>query len=141
MSTYIPVGLQARLRKHFADRCGYCQTAERLTVSIFEIEHIIPLAAGGETIFENLCLACPSCNRYKGTRRAAQDPLTGEEVALFHPHQQIWREHFSWAKDGTDLIGLTRVGRATIAALKINRPQMIQVRRLWVMLGEHPPLE
>ncbi|MBD2694826.1 HNH endonuclease [Anabaena catenula] len=30
----------------------------------FEVEHIRPLSLGGEAIFENLCFACPSCNRY-----------------------------------------------------------------------------
>jgi hypothetical protein len=30
-------------------------------------------------------------------------------------------------------------GRATIYALKINRPQMVRVRRMWVAMNEHPP--
>ena len=46
------------------------QTAESLTVTTFEIEHIIPRSKGGETAFENLCLACPTCNRYKSDRLA-----------------------------------------------------------------------
>ena len=32
-----------------------------------EVEHILPMIAGGETTEDNLCLACPRCNRYKGT--------------------------------------------------------------------------
>lgn len=65
MSVYIPVELQRQIRAHFANYCAYCLTAESLTVTIFEFEHIMPRSAGGETVFDNLCLACPSCNRYK----------------------------------------------------------------------------
>ncbi|MGI2907364.1 HNH endonuclease [Tolypothrix sp. VBCCA 56010] len=139
MSVYISVDLQRQIRNHFADCCAYCRTAESLTVTTFEFEHIIPLSAKGETIFENLCLACPSCNRYKASRQTALDPITQEEVKLFHPHQQLWTENFAWSEDATQIIGLTPVGRATIYALKMNRPQLTRVRKMWVKLGEHPP--
>jgi hypothetical protein len=70
---------------------------------------------------------------------AALDPTTQQTVPLFHPHRQVWEEHFTWSDDGTELVGLTPVGRATIATLKMNRPQLIRVRRMWVKVGEHPP--
>lgn len=139
MSVYIPVELQRQIRRRFADCCAYCQTAEALTATTFEFEHIIPRSAGGETVFDNLCLACPTCNRYKATRQTVPDPLTGESVALFHPHLQVWEEHFAWNEEATELIGLTAVGRATISALKMNRSQLIRVRQMWVKMGEHPP--
>ncbi len=41
MSAYIPVDLQHRIRTYFGNCCAYCQTAEALTVAIFEFEHII----------------------------------------------------------------------------------------------------
>jgi 5-methylcytosine-specific restriction endonuclease McrA len=87
VSIYIPVELQRRIRNHFANCCAYCRTAEYLTATIFEIEHIIPRAANGETMFENLCLSCPSCNPYKASRQTAIDLTTQQEVSLFHPHQ------------------------------------------------------
>ncbi len=37
------------------------------------------------------------------------------------------------------IIGVEAVGRATIAALKINRPALVRLRKLWYKLGEHPP--
>ena len=40
-----------------------------LTVMTFEFEHIRPLSAGGETVFENLCFACTFCNRYEDESR------------------------------------------------------------------------
>ena len=30
-------------------------------------------------------------------------------------------------------------GWGTIEALRLNRPQLVRLRRLWVRLGEHPP--
>jgi hypothetical protein len=139
VSVYISVELKRRIRNHFTDFCGYCRTAEALTVSTFEFEHIIPLSVGGETVFENLCLACPSCNRYKATRQTVIDPNTQQEVELFHPQQELWKEHFAWSDDGTEIVGITPVGRATISALKMNRPQLTRVRKMWVKMGEHPP--
>ena len=68
MSVYIRVELQRQIRARFGECCAYCRTAEFLTAMTFEFEHIRPLSAGGETVFENLCFACPSCNRYKGDR-------------------------------------------------------------------------
>jgi HNH endonuclease len=139
VSVYIPVELQRQIRAHFANCCAYCLTAESLTVTIFEFEHIMPRSAGGETVFDNLCLACPSCNRYKAYRQTAVDPVSGEEVALFHPQLQLWKDHFAWSEDATEIIGLTSVGRATISALKMNRPQLTRVRKMWVTMEEHPP--
>ncbi|MFC1975775.1 HNH endonuclease [Chloroflexota bacterium] len=139
MSVYIPVELQRKVRTHFSDRCTYCQTAEALTVAIFEIEHIIPRSAQGQTIFENLCLACPTCNRYKANRQEALDPISNEMVPLFHPHLQSWIDHFAWNETATEIAGLSPIGRGTISALRMNRPQMIRVRRMWAKMGLHTP--
>jgi len=141
VSTYIPVKLRKRIRDRFKGYCAYCKTAESLTVAIFEVEHIVPQSAGGATVFHNLCLACPTCNRYKGSRRMVEDPVPKQMVALFHPQQQAWQEHFSWNGDGTEIVGRTPTGRATITALRMNRRQLIRVRRMWVVMGEHPPEE
>jgi hypothetical protein len=117
----------------------YCRTAEFLTAMTFEFEHIQPLVASGKTVFENLCFACPSCNRHKSDRQVVIDPESSEAVALFHPQQQVWTEHFAWSESGWELMGLTAVGRATIAVLQMNRPALVRARAMWVKLGEHPP--
>jgi len=139
VSIYIAVELKNKIRSHFADLCAYCRTAEALTVTTFEFEHIIPLSAGGGTVFKNLCLACPSCNRYKATRQTAIDPKTQDEVKLFNPQQQLWADHFTWSEDATEILGLTTIGRATIFTLRMNRLQLTRVRKMWVRMGEHPP--
>ncbi|MGB8702290.1 MAG: HNH endonuclease signature motif containing protein [Thermosynechococcaceae cyanobacterium] len=139
MSVYIRIELQRQIRDRFGEYCAYCRTAEFLTAMTFEFEHIRPVSAGGEAVFENLCFACPSCNRYKGDRQTAIDPESGEAVALFHPQEQVWREHFAWSESGREMRGLTAVGRATIVALQMNRPALVRARGMWVKLGEHPP--
>ena len=139
MTGYVPVDLRREIRALFQERCAYCHTFERLTVTVFEIEHIQPKAAGGETVSSNLCLACPACNRFKSSRIEAPDPLTQEPTPLFHPQRQEWPDHFRWADNGARVEPLTAVGRATAAALRFNRPQMIRLRQLWIKMGEHPP--
>ena len=139
MTVYISVELQRRVRERFANICAYCRTAEDLTATTFEFEHIVPLSAGGATAFENLCLSCPMCNSYKSDRVLAPDAVAQLEVPLFHPHLHRWADHFSWNEEFTEVVGLTPVGRASVAALKMNRPQMIRVRRMWVAMNEHPP--
>jgi hypothetical protein len=139
VSVYLPADLRRRIRSHFADCCAYCRTAEKLTVAIFEFEHIIPRSAGGDTVFANLCLACPTCNRYKADRTAVEDRDTRRVLSLFHPHREAWLDHFRWNEDATKIIAATPTGRVTIAALRMNRPQLVRVRRMWVAMAEHPP--
>lgn len=141
MSAYIPVAVRREIETQFSQCCAYCHTAERLAAATFEVEHIVPLAAGGETVLANLCFSSPMCNRYKGARQTAVDPQTNNTVQLFHPQQDQWDDHFAWNEESSELIGLTETGRATIDALKINRSQLVRVRKMWVTLGEHPPGE
>ena len=104
-------------------------------------DHIQPISKGGKTSLENLCLACRSCNEFKGSLTEAIDPLTGEALGLFNPLQQQWSNHFVWSQDGTKVEALTAIGRATIAALRMNNPVIVTARRRWVESGWHPPDE
>ena len=106
-----------------------------------ELEHLVPLASGGETTEANLWLSCRRCNEYKGAQTSAIDPDTKEPVALFNPRRQIWSEHFQWNDDGTEIIGLTSTGRATVSTLKLNRHLIVTTRRLWVSVGWWPPVD
>jgi len=49
------------------------------------IDHIIPQVAGGSDDFDNLCLACPTCNSAKHDFQTGTDPKTSESVPLFNP--------------------------------------------------------
>ena len=135
--------ISATMRQHVAERahhrCGYCQTQEIVIGMPLQIEHIIPVVAGGTSNESNLCLACSPCNSYKGIQIHAIDPETHEEVPLFNPYAQQWSEHFHWSGEGTHIIGVTSIGRATVLALKMNRPMVCHARQRWVAVGWHPP--
>jgi hypothetical protein len=104
-----------------------------------EFDHLIPQAAGGTNREENLWLACRRRNAFKGTQTHARDPQNGEWVALFNPRRQRWIDHFAWSEDGTEIIGKTPYGRATVAALKMNNAEIVVARRSWVSVGWWPP--
>lgn len=137
-SSYIAVELRQKVRAFFKGCCAYCRTPESLTIAIYEIEHIVPRINGGPSVFENLCFACPTCNRYKGTRQAFADNLTGKSIALFHPHLQRWSEHLAWSEEATVLIAKTKTARVAVDALRINRPELVRLRKMWTRLGEIP---
>lgn len=138
---YISPEIRQRVADAARHRCGYCQTQEAVVGMPFEIEHIIPEAAGGDSEETNLWLSCPSCNRHKGIQMRAFDAQTGQFVPLFNPRVQIWEEHFAWEQEGLYIVGLTPIGRATIQALRMNNPFVIYSRQVWIDWGWHPPMD
>lgn len=139
MSRYISKTLKNKIRKQAKYRCGYCLRSEILTGMPMEIEHIKPIFAGGETVEENLWLSCRRCNEFKGSQSKALDSETNKKVSLFNPRKQDWNKHFRWSSDGTEIIGKTSIGRATVIALKMNEEIIVNARKLWVSVGWFPP--
>ncbi len=135
----IPAWLRQRVAAQARYRCGYCLTAEAVTGTPLVIDHLIPEALGGATEETNLWLACSQCNLHKGDRITARDPLTEAWAPLFDPRRQIWGEHFRWSAAGDEIVGLTPTGRATVQALRLNRPLLVRARRAWAEVGWHPP--
>ena len=136
----VPRPVRRRVAAAADYRCGYCLTSQAIIGPLLEIEHLIPAALGGASDESNLWLACPHCNGAKATRVDAPDPDSGRIVPLFNPRTDRWSEHFAWADDGALLEGLTPIGRATVAALKMNHPDIVAARRLWMEVGWHPPV-
>src|SRR4051794_6432306 len=106
----IPASLRAEVVLRAGNRCEYCQLSQLGQEAAFHIDHVVPRAAGGPTVTDNLPLACVSCSLRKWAKQTAPDPETGEEVPLFQPRTQVWSEHFHW--EGERLIPLTPTGRA-----------------------------
>lgn len=121
-------------------RCRYCRSPQWAGVPMV-VEHIIPLAAGGSSEIENLCLACYRCNEFKWARLKARDPLTRQEAPIFNPQTQVWMEHFAWRENGLYVVGLTATGRATVELLRLNNEWLVQARQIWIFAGIHPPLD
>lgn len=122
------------VRLRARDRCEYCGISQLGQEATFHVDHVLPRREEGPTTDGNLALACVSCSLRKGARTAARDPETGAEVPLFHPRQQRWEDHFSSGSDFV-LIGRTPTGRATIALLRMNRPNAVLVRQMESKLG------
>ena len=105
----------------------------------FEVDHIIPRVKGGVTALENLCLACPTCNRHKATKTDAIDSATQASIAFYHPVKDSWNDHFVWSEDGSHLMALTPSARVTTETLRMNRPAIVQLRLYWAATHRHPP--
>lgn len=136
----LPVALDARVRESAGHRCGYCLSPQHLVMARLEIEHIVPLAAGGSDDERNLWLSCPICNSHKAAKVDGLDPETGLCVPLFNPRTQHWHEHFAWIDAGLRIEGLTPTGRATVVALHLSDDtDAMIVRSFWIAAGWHPP--
>ncbi len=136
--SYLPADLRKVLLEADNHHCAYCHTSTANTGQPMTVDHVLPQAQDGETIFENLCFSCRRCNEYKSSATHAQDPLTGETVNIFNPRQDNWNHHFKWDETGAILKGLTAIGRATIVALNMNNSIIVDARRRWVSVGWHP---
>ena len=115
--------------------CEYCHAPEAIFNLPFEVEHITPQASGGQSTADNLALSCRSCNLYKSDAVAASDEQTQSRVRLFHPRGDRWREHFSVNAETGEIEGLTAIGRATVARLRINSAAQVAARLRWLELG------
>lgn len=138
---YIPADLRRLVQARARGLCEYCRSQARFSPQPFSVEYIIARALGGQTEAGNLALSCQGCNGYKYTKWQTTDPLTGILIALFHPRQQRWRDHFAWNEDATLIVGLTPTGRGTIEALKMNRVELINLREVLYAAQKHPPNE
>lgn len=136
MTSGVPAALRRLVLERAGGRCEYCGLAQEGQEATFHVDHVIPRKEGGETVLQNLALACVSCSLRKAARRTAADPETGEEVPLFSPRQDPWPDHFQW--QGVVIVGLTATGRATIEALQMNRPLALAIRREEIALGRQP---
>ena len=139
MSQRIPTLLGDLVRRRAGGLCEYCWLPQSSQEATFHIDHILPLTADGPTASENLAVACVTCSLRKAARTKVRDAVTGQLVPLFHPRRDLWSDHFRWTRGGK-ITGRTPTGRATAAALAMNRPAIIAIRQTLAKLGELPQL-
>src|SRR5438094_660363 len=118
--------LRAHVRARAKRRCEYCFTPENLTLVSHEIDHVIALKHGGETVPENLALCCTICNKHKGSDIASIDRETGNIQRLFHPRNDCWHDHFQLR--GHEIVPCSGIGRVTVQLLQLNRPERLKER-------------
>ncbi|GAB4407454.1 MAG: hypothetical protein OHK0039_09970 [Bacteroidia bacterium] len=128
------------VERRAADCCEYCRSQARFSPDPFSIEHIVPRSRGGSDDPPNLALTCQGCNNRKYTATQAPDPLTGQMAPLYHPRQDAWENRFRWDEHCVLILGISPTGRATAHKLGLNRPALVNLRRVLYAAGEHPPL-
>jgi hypothetical protein len=135
MMKYVSPFLRKLVIRRAGNRCEYCQLSQEGQEATFHIDHIVPLAVGGQTAPENLALACVSCSLKKGAKEFVR-LRGGEKTRLFNPRIDKWRDHFEWKN--TILAARSELGNAMIALLDLNRPIILAIREEEKYLKRHP---
>jgi hypothetical protein len=138
-SDYISPSLRSVVKDRAHNHCEYCVCPADYSPDSFTIDHTLPRQSGGLSTFNNLAWACQGCNGSKHIKTSFIDPETQKETPLFNPRSTAWNDHFQWSSDFTQMMGITACGRATIVALKLNRPSVMNLRRLLTNAQLHPP--
>jgi hypothetical protein len=137
--TYIPIAIQRAVIARSKGLCEYCLCPYSYSLDYFNFDHIIPVCQGGTSDLDNLARTCGRCNGHKHGKTHAPDPLTQESCRLYNPREDEWAAHFQWSKDALRMVGKTPTGRATVVLLQINREGVVNLRKLLIMVGLHPP--
>jgi hypothetical protein len=135
-TTHISADLRRAVRARSGLICEYCLIHEEDTFFGLEVDHIIAEKHGGETQLENLCCACLTCNRFKGSDIATLEANTRDLVRLFHPRQDVWKDYF--VLEGVKILGTTPIGEATVRLLRLNLEERLLEREVLQSLGRYP---
>ncbi len=122
----ISASLRQLVIKRAKVRCEYCLIHADFSIYSHEVDHIIAVKHGGQTIVDNLALACLPCNRHKGSDFATIDQNPNEIVPLFNPRRQSWEEHF--ILNNAQILGIPQIGEATARLLMFNTPTRVRRR-------------
>jgi hypothetical protein len=118
--------------------CEYCLLPQALSFLVFEVEHVISEKHNGRTTKSNLALACPICNRFKGSDLGSLDPKTGKLTPFFNPRNQRWSEHFKL--ENGKIIPLSPEGRVTVLIFHFNNyERVIERLRIKIDRGRRLP--
>lgn len=126
------------VRQRYGRCCGYCGVSETETGGELTVDHYCPVGAGGDESEANLVYACFRCNSYK----ADFHPDAADEQharRILHPHLDMLSLHVRENPETNHLEGLSGTGQFHIALLRLNRPQLVELRvqrRLARLLAE-----
>ena len=126
--------LREFVRRRAGDRCEYCRLPQHAVDGRFHVEHIVAQQHRQDDRPTNLALACARCNLQKGTNLASVDAVTGAAVPIFNPRTDNWSEHFAFR--GSEIIGLTPTGRATVRLLEMNARHRVELRSSLLAAGD-----
>lgn len=128
----------AQVAQRAGHRCEYCHAPEAIFNFPFEVEHVAPSSQQGSGDMSNLALACRACNLFKTDQQFGIDDVSGQAAPLFNPRVSTWEDHFQVVTASGAIHGLTAMGRATVAQLRMNTSVQLQARLQWMRLGLFP---
>ena len=135
----VDIALRREYHRRALGLCEYCHTAEQW--------QYVPLPWITSCGYRRVAPNTPrqsgaglfSLQSAQGRSPAGNRPKDAKLVALFHPRRHRWDEHFIWSADGLRIVGLTAIGRATIAALDLNRQRVVHIRAANIAVDRIPP--
>lgn len=137
MSEYVPAAMRRLVRERARSCCEYCLIHEDDCLLPHEPDHVVATKHRGETSEANLAWTCFVCNRAKGSDIASVDDETGEVVRLFSPRIDSWLEHFA-LNDGGRILPQTAIARASVALLRMNRSEQVELRYSLMQVRLYP---
>lgn len=136
MSRYISETLREEVELRANGICEYCRIRIEDTYFGGEIDHIISIKHRGETVSENLALACQPCNRNKGSDLGSISEVSNELVRFFNPRTDFWSEHFR-VNSNAEIEVLTEIGEVTAFIFGFNESERISERKGLIELGNY----
>jgi 5-methylcytosine-specific restriction endonuclease McrA len=89
-----PAAQRARIFERDEGRCSYC--GERFDPEELTLDHVQPVARGGDHSDGNLVTACTACNTRKGHRRLSRflaDEPAAREIFFRLARRHVWARH------------------------------------------------
>lgn len=137
MTSHISAELRRIVSERSGDSCEYCLIHSDDTIYGCQVDHIIAEKHFGETVADNLAMACVFCNRFKGSDIGSLASSTGEFTRFFNPRTDRWDEHFGF--DQFRVVSLTQIGEVTISIFQMNHHDRILERQMLQIDGRFPP--
>ncbi len=128
----IPSSLRQLVFERAQGKCEYCFIHQDVSIYSHEVDHIIALKHGGQTIAENLALSCLPCNRHKGSDLATFDPISNEIAPLFNPPFRIKRYSYCRHYPNGSSHGLSadaKCADSPATASSVDRSETLSVMR------------
>lgn len=127
------------LQRLFRDRCAYCLSHEDLMgrFDAMEVDHFRPKGrpefAHLEREWANLYYCCRRCNQHKWNKWPSPAEQA-RDLRFVDPCEEDPDDHFRLTRDARGneacwITGETPAGRYSIAKIRLNRRQLIDIRR------------
>lgn len=136
MSRFIPDKLRLLVAERARFSCEYCLVQQEDLIFSCQVDHIISLKHGGETVAENLAHSCLPCNVNKGSDVGTIVRPGGRFTRFFNPRKDKWADHFTLSEG--IILPKTRIGEATVRIFQFNAPERVLRRQLLMAAGRYP---